>query len=67
MDLNPKELYALEIQMFRNKQIQEEEFLYYDEDRNIRIGIIQRDNTDDLDTTENQKLIHSLDQLDTSL
>lgn len=40
MVLNKKELLELEEAHFRNKTIKEDEYLYYDNEKNIRIGII---------------------------
>lgn len=40
MDLSKKELLELEEDMYMNKQLTEEEYLYYDNEKNIRICLI---------------------------
>ncbi|KAL2497116.1 hypothetical protein Adt_22666 [Abeliophyllum distichum] len=46
MALDKKELLNLEEQMYLKKQIQENEYLYYDSEQNIRIGTIYEESDD---------------------
>lgn len=65
-NLTEQELMELDGQIFVNKQLTEEEYLYYYEERNIRIGTQKEDATDTISTVTGSITVELMDEQEVS-